>query len=254
MIKFLIKIPVFKRLIPSLGIRILKLLNINRKYFDINGIKMFLDFLDPIDREIILNKKYEEDSVKFFEKKINLYSFSNFIDIGANSGYYSFYFAKKFRQLKVNSFEPNIDAYYKFNRTLKVNSFKNIKIFNFGLSNLTKKVKMITWFKHGYAKTNSMIFDSAINTNNSKIFNAILYPGDKILNFRKKKLAIKIDVEGHEIKVLQGLIKNFEHNKCLMLIEIGKHKFNLVDKFLRKNNFKKIWKSNNRLDYFYSNF
>ena len=54
MIKFLVKLPILKRLIPSLGIRLLSILKKNRGYFKINNIKMFLDFLDPIDRQIIL--------------------------------------------------------------------------------------------------------------------------------------------------------------------------------------------------------
>jgi hypothetical protein len=49
-----------KKIISSLGIRILTFLNKNRGYFKINGIKMFLDFLDPIDREIIINQEYEK--------------------------------------------------------------------------------------------------------------------------------------------------------------------------------------------------
>ena len=52
-----------------------------------------------------------------------LEQFQNFLDIGANSGYYSFYFANKFKNLKVYSFEPNIDAYNKFKKTFLKNSF-----------------------------------------------------------------------------------------------------------------------------------
>ena len=61
MIKYLIKVPILKRLIPSIGIRLLKILKKNRGFFNIDGFKMYLDFLDPIDRTIILNKKYETE-------------------------------------------------------------------------------------------------------------------------------------------------------------------------------------------------
>ena len=67
MIKFLVKLPILKRLIPSIGIRLLSLIKKNRGYFKINNIKMFLDFLDPIDRQIILTEEYEND--EFFAKK-----------------------------------------------------------------------------------------------------------------------------------------------------------------------------------------
>ena len=65
MLSKLIKFPIFKRIIPSLGIRIMKILKKNKGYFKINGTVMYLDFLDPIDREIILYKKYEDEEVQY---------------------------------------------------------------------------------------------------------------------------------------------------------------------------------------------
>ena len=78
--------------------------------------------------------------------------------------------------------------------------------------------------------------------------------GDKLFNFENKKLAFKIDVERHEIYTLKGLIKNLSNNKCIILIEISDKKFTTVNNFLIKNNFKKIFKSQHRLDYVYTNF
>ena len=128
MIKYLVKFPILKRLIPSLGIRIFKFLNINRGFYKINEVYFYLDFLDPVDRQIIINKKYEDDAVKFLETKFNKNNFSIFLDIGSNSGYFSFYFANKFKNLKIIAFEPNLDAFEKFNKTLGKNNFQNIKI------------------------------------------------------------------------------------------------------------------------------
>ena len=56
MLAYLIKFPILKRLIPSLSLRILKSLKKNRGFFRVKSLKMFLDFLDPIDREIILSQ------------------------------------------------------------------------------------------------------------------------------------------------------------------------------------------------------
>ena len=99
MIRLLLNLPIFKRLIPSIGIKVLKLLNKNKGFYKINNILFYLDFLDPIDRRIILYKEYEHDSVSFLEDQFFKYSISSFLDIGANSGYFSFYFANKFKNL-----------------------------------------------------------------------------------------------------------------------------------------------------------
>tara|TARA_B100000795_G_scaffold202313_1_gene156067 strand:- start:363 stop:1148 length:786 start_codon:yes stop_codon:yes gene_type:complete len=256
MIKFFSKLPFLKRLIPSFGTRFLKLIGKNRGYFKIRKIYFFLDFLDPVDRQIIIHEEYEDDQVSFLEDQIRKNYFSYFLDIGANSGYYSFYLAGKFKSLKIKAFEPNIDAFNKFNKTLEKNSFKNIEIFNFGLSDNKRKVKMKSMIKHGYAHTNSAIIDFPQENSNKhlKIFDAKLRVGDDFLRFKNKKLSIKIDVEGHELSTLRGLVNNLNQNKCLILIEIGKEKFNEVNNFLNRNNFIKIFKSKHRLDYVYTNF
>ena len=89
---------------------------------------VYLDFLDPIDRKIILYNEYEHDSVSFLEDLFAQHSISNFLDIGANSGYFSFYFANKFKNLKVKAYEPNLEAFEKFKKTLNKNLFKNIYV------------------------------------------------------------------------------------------------------------------------------
>ena len=123
MIKYLIKIPIFKRLIPSIGIRLLKILKRNRGFFNINGFKMYLDFLDPIDRAIILNKAYEVEEINILTKLINNNLSIKFIDIGANCGFYSFHFAMQ--NLEVLAFEPNSEARLKMNNTISQN--QNLK-------------------------------------------------------------------------------------------------------------------------------
>ena len=253
LIKYLIKFPILRRLIPSLGIRILKIFRKNRGYYLIQNKLLYLDFLDPVDREIIIHHQYEHDAVSFLELKIKKNYFSDFLDIGANSGYYSFYFGNKFKNLKVMAFEPNKDAYTKFRKSLKKNKFRNIKICNFGLSDKNRKTKMITWYKHGIAKTNSIILDNSHDIKNSKIFNATFKIGDELIKLNKKKIFLKIDVESHELSVLKGLTENLKNNKCMILIEIGNENFKIVNNFLVELNYKIIFKSKLRMDYVYSN-
>jgi FkbM family methyltransferase len=243
-------------MIPSIGIRILRFFKKNRGYFKIGGINFYLDFLDPIDRQIILNKKYENDQVVFIEREMEKNLFEYFLDIGANSGYYSFFFANKFKNLKVKAYEPNFDAFNKFKKTLDKNSFENIEVFNFGLSDREKKVKMYSLITHNYTHSNSTISKNLndVDIENYNIFEALLKLGDNQFNFYEKKLLIKIDVEGHEIETLKGLIKNLLNNKCLILIEISNKKFSEVNRYLVKNSFKQIFKSKYRSDYVYTNF
>ena len=67
-------------------------------------------------------------------------------------------------------------------------------------------------------------------------------------------LAIKMDVEGHEFRVLKGLKNLIKNNKCIIQIEIFEKNFNLVNKFLVSNKFKIFYKTSKRPNFFYKNF
>jgi len=255
-IKYLIRIPIFKKLIPSIGIRLLKILKKNRGFFNINGFVMYLDFLDPIDRNIILNKTYEIEEIKILNKLINTKSSTKFIDIGANCGFYSFQFAMQ--NLEVLAFEPNSEALLKMNKTITKNqNLKDrIKVFPYGLSNINSKMNMRSMVKYDYIQTGG----SGITTDKvSKNYSYVVYEGefkigDQVLNFKRDNLAIKIDVEGHELNVLKGIQNLLKSNKCIIQIEIFEKNFDLVNSYLLENNFTLVDQFKQRSNYFYFNY
>ena len=253
MIKFLVKLPILKRLIPSLGIRLLSILKKNRGYFEINNVKMFLDFLDPIDRQIILTEEYENDEFLIFSKYIKENSINNFIDIGANCGFYTFHLSSI---LNVFAFEPNLEAYEKLEKTLKKNNtFKDkVKLYPFGISDKNSVLKMKTKVKFGYVQTGGSSVSNPIEEEGHELFEADFKIGDEVLKLNNQKLAIKIDVERHELSVLKGFVNLLNNNNCLIQIEIFEKNFKEVDQFLKNNKFSKISSVAHRSNYFYSNF
>jgi FkbM family methyltransferase len=256
MIKYLITLPILKRIIPSIGIRLLKILKKNRGFFNIDGFKMYLDFLDPIDRKIIFNKTYEVEEINILTKLINKTSTTKFIDIGANCGFYSFHFAKQ--NLEVLAFEPNSEALLKMNYTITKNqNLKDrIKIFPFGISNMNSKMQMRSMVKHGYIQTggSSITTDKVYQNNNYKVYEAEFKIGDEVLNFEGDNLAIKIDVEGHELNVLKGIQNLLKSNKCIIQIEIFEKNFSAVNSYLLDRNFILIDQFKQRSNYFYYNY
>ena len=256
MLSKLLKIPFFKRLIPSVTIRILRLFKKNRGYFKIKNLKMFLDFLDPIDREIILFQEYEKSEIDYLTKQIGSFKPNYFLDVGANCGYYSIKIANDFPNIKILAFEPNKEAYFKFSNTLKVNHKlkKKISLYNFGLSNLNTKLKTKSLVKHGYAQTGGSSVDR-IYTKDSYQENIENFKvADEFLNINNSTIIIKIDVEGHEFKVLEGLQEISKINKCIIQIEVYKKNYLKVNNFLYLNGYKLINTIEKRLNYFYKNF
>ena len=57
--------------------------------------------------------------------------------------------------ISIIAFEPNEEAFFKFSKSLDINTelSKKIDLHNFGLSNVSKKLKMQTMVKFGYAQT-----------------------------------------------------------------------------------------------------
>ena len=117
-------------------------------------------------------------------------------------------------------------------------------------------MKMQTLIKHGYTQTGgSGVTDgNKTKTNNIEIFEAEFKIGDDILKYNDKSLAIKIDVEGHEIYVLKGIEKLLKSNKCILQIELFNKNFHLVNSYLNNNGYKNIDNVKERSNYFYSNF
>lgn len=118
-IKTLLEFLLTKKITSSIIRRYFTYFKKNGSYFKIEGINMFLNFLDPVDKEIILYKKYETKQVNILIQNIKKYHINYFIDVGANCGYYSLIIAKKIKKIKILSFEPNVEAIIKFKKSLK---------------------------------------------------------------------------------------------------------------------------------------
>lgn len=134
------------------------------------------------------------------------------IDIGANIGTKATQFATFFNQ--VICFEPvSINFLCLKENTKKID---NVKIYNYGISNKKSKEKIIlpTEFINHYG---AFSIDKFSNRNDSAISEEI--DVDFIDNFSYSPNLIKIDVEGHESKVLEGAYNTIKKYKPALIIE-----------------------------------
>jgi len=256
MLKYLLKFPILNRLIPSVLKRLFKILELNNRYWKINDLDMYLNFEDPIDRKIILFKKYEENQFNFLANEIEKNKINLFLDIGANSGYYSFFISLRFKNINTISFEPNKIASEKFEKTLEKNKhlMQRISLHKYGLINDSGSFKMSAMFKNNYLQPggSALVNETTVNNPKFKIFNAEFKILDQIIKVKKSILAIKIDVEGNENLTLLGMKELIKNNKIILQIEIYNKNFELNNKLLLNSGFKNIYKFEN--DYFYKNF
>jgi FkbM family methyltransferase len=144
------------------------------------------------------------------------------VDIGANIGLYLL----KLRALDDNrqyyGFEPNSLCNYYIQELVRLNSFENVKIFPYALSN---KRELRTFYAGRKAdkmgSLNKFVRENGKRPMNFS-FSLITFPGDELFDLLalKKIGVIKIDVEGAEFLVLEGMKKAISKSKPYMYVEV----------------------------------
>lgn len=216
------------------------------------------DFFLYKEQKIILN--YKKTSLNTFDELLFLEYFSeyfknnkkiNIIDCGANIGSYSIFFSKFINCEKIYSFEPHNEIYNYLKENISLNNCKNINLYNIGLSNVKKKINLIShipgnkgafwfWYKDEEHETpNEIGYKNHESIDNSNI-TVDSYPLDNF-NFNNIDF-IKIDVEGMEIEVLNGASKLIKKNKPLLYVEGSIKTFNEIENWIIKNNYIRIEK------------
>jgi len=248
-LKFLysLNLPFFKRIIPSF-IKRFSLIRKN-KIIDIHFSKIKLDLTQAIDREIYLSGFYEKDQLNYLNKICSKKKIDYFFDIGSNIGYYSLYF----RNIRnIYSFEPNKNNFLSLKENIKINKL-NIKAYNFGLSNSNSETEI--WYTDKKKMGGSAIFqkdDPDLKKYNMKdiyMEKISVKKLDDIIDINQSEILVKIDVERHEKKVLEGMENTINNNNIILQIEIGEEQQNEVFGYLRKLNFK--WINTIRHDHYF---
>ena len=246
-------IPILKRIYPSLFLKVTRLFNKNFFLYKFKNIYFNLDVRDPIDRSIILFDFYEDEQIKYLYKIFKENKINFFFDVGANSGIYSLIISKLFPKTSVLSFEPVRHTFKKLKKNLSLNpKIKNIKRYNYGLSNKNLKLKMRALKKNNFIQSGGY----AVTGNKTSLKNihtefAIFKKGDDKFKYQNKMICLKIDVEGHEIFVLSGIKKIIKNNKILLQLEIHPNNFIKTKKYLNNFDFKMLNHINN--DYYFTN-
>jgi len=175
------------------------------------GNKLFLDKDDDSDL-FIKRELYEKNTSDFIINHIN--KGDNVIDVGANIGYTTLLLGKTVGENGyVYSFEPEQTNFDLLKQNVNVNKYQNVEPIQKIVSNKNGKIKFVIedtavihhidggkgafTKKHSIVRLDSVTLDDYI---------------DGPIKF------VKIDVEGHEIEVLNGMKSLIDKNKDLQLI------------------------------------
>ncbi len=169
-----------------------------------------------IEWAILSTGTYEEEVSKMI--KLSLTDGSVAIDIGANIGLQSIRMAQRVGTSgSVLAFEPLNYLQEKFKRNMSLNRVENVKLFPYALSN----EELNTEFKINRNNWNQGTFNISGQGTGTELQNVTIKIGDEMpeINGLTRLDLIKIDVEGFEFQVLNGLKKTIEKHTPRIIFE-----------------------------------
>jgi FkbM family methyltransferase len=171
-------------------------------------------FVMPRYKDHYLNHEYERFSLQILKNDLNEHSL--FVDIGGHYGAYSLYAANSAGS-KVIATEPVPENFSLLSQNIKINKLENLIVAHeYAASDINGEAEFnIPW------ASDSAGFYEHPNAATIKKLKVTTRKFDDILKEKKADL-IKIDVEGHELSVLKGLIKTLNNNpEAKLIIELN---------------------------------
>lgn len=175
-----------------------------------NLIKMNTDSVSEFKRVI----SYKKDSKILENLSDALQNKSCFWDVGANIGLYSIIMAKTYPACKVFAFEPEMESFHRLGENIKLNGLTNITPVNFALGDKEEKVQLtkaahFSDGNHSILRPDKIAEGSTYHEISVKRGEDIIRKGDILV-----PNIVKIDVEGFEFNVIQGLGNILSGKEC----------------------------------------
>lgn len=183
--------------------------------------EMYLDVQDPgISRTLLLFGKRELEHRIMLHKILK--SGMTVLDIGANIGYYTIMESKLVGENgKVIAAEPSLTNISLLTRNLELNRCQNVEIFQVAISNVNDECEFFMANSSNlntFHNTGSGIHDLTGETITVKTMTVV----DVMKNIGKPDL-IRMDVEGHEVEVISGMLPAIQKGELAPMIIFETH-------------------------------
>lgn len=197
-------------------------------------VKVYINLSDYlVSRRLFISGSFNKPIENFILQ--NIKSEMTVVDVGSNIGIYTLLMSKLVgKDGKVFSFEPDNRNTKLLNKSIILNNFKNINLFNCLLSNVNSDNNKF-YLDKDYFGSNSIIK----NQLPSKLYKAInvksLTLDSVFLNNQKKLDFIKVNVDGSELDFIEGAKETIKIFKPLIIIEYCVPRLQELDKFDNDN-------------------
>ena len=174
---------------------------------------------------------HEINTIKKFSDKNKVL----FIDCGCNYGFYSLYVASLHKEHKIISIEASKNTLEEFKKNLNLNNLQNISLFNKAISN--NDMENIGFNESDKDWESSLTHHEFNSYSKTKIQTIKIDTLVKDYDLDDFKTIIKLDIEGNEMRALQGSINLIQRASPLIIIEFSKYIFSRDDNIEYLKNF-----------------
>lgn len=219
-----------------------------------DGIKYRIQW-DGFGKRIAYHGGLENDQFNYLATQIEGGGYEIFLDIGAHFGSYALRIAAKNYCTKVYAVEGSEKIFNMLRENFALNDFNcTVKPINAVVSDEIADRFFYEAEDTKYSDLSGMEESELLeghveNVRKREVETTTL---DSLFSFRRCKVVIKMDVEGHELHALKGAARLLSENQVLLQIEIWERNISHLD-YLRQNGFKVIHRIGSR-DFFLRNF
>ncbi|MGN6823292.1 MAG: FkbM family methyltransferase [Candidatus Nitrosocosmicus sp.] len=223
-----------------------------------DGIKLSLPMI--IDYIVLVKSNWEKEQREFLNNLIEPIDNNNcIIDVGANIGFYTILFAKKYSNSKIVSIEASKKIFKQLELNCNLNKIDRSKVSLINKAASDTNNKKVDFYEiESMSTMQKDFFDNLpIPKNNNNIAMHDEYKEivetitiDEIVYSERIEYIsfIKIDVEGAEIMTLKGAAKTLQEKKInMMMIEYHSlDNYELIKQILKENGYSVFYSSKHR--------
>jgi FkbM family methyltransferase len=191
---------------------------IGKVMMTINGSQMLLDLRGDIglSRDLFFYQKREISETDYLLASNVLKKGDTMFDLGANLGYYVLIEAKLVGETGiVYAMEPVSECFDGLKRNVELNNLKNVRLFRVGAGN-----KNANAFINVGKKLNLSAMTFYRNADFTTQEEVKMVTIDSFLEDKKPPALIRMDVEGFEYAIIEGMPKALAHPDLKLLMEV----------------------------------
>ena len=174
-----------------------------------NGIIMRLTAMNAMERVLLKRGFIERLQFPKFCEGVSAFAPTAMLDVGANLGYYSLHAVRLGLCQTIHAVEGSPRFFRRLQRNIAANGFED-------------RVRPV------FAAVGDAARDIRIDTPDGMLTNVRATTLDALFDFKGERLAVKMDIEGHEESALRGAEKLLQDNEIFLQVEIWAHKVGCI--------------------------